>query len=115
MSHPKDDSPALNPEELNTVQQVLGTLLYSARAIDPTILVAINKIASQQSKSTQETAKKVVQILNYVSTHTESITRYHASGLTFHMHSDTSYLSAPGAKIRAGGYHYLIETSSYPN
>ena len=99
MAHPEDDSPALNPEETNTVQQVVGTFLYYARVVDPTMLAALNTVASQQSKSTQETAKKVVQLLNYAATHPESITIYHASGMKLHMHNDTSFLSAPGAKI----------------
>ena len=52
MAHSTDDSPALNPYEANTVHQVVGAFLYHARAVDPTILVALNKIAAQQYKST---------------------------------------------------------------
>ena len=110
--HPEDDSLSLNPEESNTVQQVAGTFLYYSRAVDPTILLAPNTIAVQQSKRTQEKTNKVVQLLNYASTHPESITRYHARGIALHMHSGASYLSAPGAKSRSGGYHYLSEPSS---
>ena len=58
--HTEEDSPALNTDEANTVQQVIGGLLYYARAVDPTMLVALNTIAAQQSKITQETANKVV-------------------------------------------------------
>ena len=60
LAHPEDESPALNPEEENTVQQVVGKLFYYARAVYPTMLVSLNTIASQQSKSIQETEKKVV-------------------------------------------------------
>ena len=77
--------------------------LYYARMVDPTMLVALNTIAPQQSKGTQETTKKLVQLLNYVSTHPEAITIYHARGMTLHMHSDASFLSAPGAKSEKGG------------
>ena len=38
------------------------------------MLAALNTIEAQQSKSTQETENKVVQLLNYVATHTEAIT-----------------------------------------
>ena len=103
LAHPKDESPAQNPEEANTVQQVVGKFLYYVRAVDPTILVALNTIASQQLKSTLETAKNMVQLLNYAATCPEDITRYHASGMTLHMHSDASFLSAPGAKSEKGG------------
>ena len=73
--HPKDDSPELNPEEANTIQQVVGTFFYYACVLDPTMLVSLNTITAQQAKSTQETAKKVVQLLNYTATHPEEITR----------------------------------------
>ena len=76
------------------------------------MIVALNTIAAQQYKSTEETSNKVVQLLNYAATHPEAITRYHASGMILHMQSDASFLSAPGVKIRAGGYHYLSEPSS---
>ena len=62
------------------------------------MLVALNTIADQQSKITQETDKKVVQLLNYATTHPEAITRCHASGMILHMHSDASFLSEPGTK-----------------
>ena len=78
------------------------------------MLVALKTIAAQRSKSTQEIAKKVVQILNYAATHPEEINRYHASGMTLHMHSDASFLSAPWSKSRYGRYHYLSEPSSDP-
>ena len=51
------------------------------------MLFALNTIAYQQSKSTQEKAKKVVQLLNYAATHPKAITRYHDRVMTLHMHS----------------------------
>ena len=90
-------------------------MLYYALAVYPTMLVAINTISYQQLKITQETAKKVVQFLNYACTHPEEFTRYHDSGMTLHMHSNASFLSALGAKSRARMYHYLSEPSSNPN
>ena len=114
MAHYEDNYLALNPEEAKTVQQVFGTLLYYARAVDPTSIVSRNTIAAQQSKVTQETAKKVVHIMNYASTQPDAIAIYHTSGMALHMHSDASSLSAPGAKRRAGGYNYLSEPSSDP-
>ena len=103
LAHPEDDYQALNPEEANTVQQVFGTFLYYASVVGPTMLVVLNTIAAQQPKSTQETENKMVQLLNYAATHPEAITRYHAIGMTFCMRSDTSFLSAPGAKKQSRG------------
>ena len=44
LAHPEDDSPELNTEEAKKVQQVVGTFLYYTRAVDPTIIVALNTI-----------------------------------------------------------------------
>ena len=53
------------------------------------MLVALNTIAAQQLKSTQETVKQVAHLLNYTATHPEKITKYHARGTTLQMHSNT--------------------------
>ena len=47
MGHPTDDSPALNTDEARNIQQVAGTLLYYARAVDLTIIFTLNKIAAE--------------------------------------------------------------------
>ena len=54
-------------------------------------------------------------MLNYAATHSEAITRYHASSMILHIHSDASFLSDPGAKSRGGGYHYLSTASEVPD
>ena len=63
------DSPILPPKSINLVQQIIGTLLYYSIAVDPTMLVAIGTIASQQSKATQATRDAIVWLLNYVASH----------------------------------------------
>jgi hypothetical protein len=39
-------SPALSDKEVNKLQQLTGTLLYYARAVDPTLIMPINVLAS---------------------------------------------------------------------
>ena len=60
----------------------------------------------------------LLQIINYSATHPELITRYHASSMVLHMHSDDSLFSSTGAKIRSGGCHYpsspLVEPNAPP-
>eukprot|EP00957_Ditylum_brightwellii_P143889 10964772-Ditylum_brightwellii.AAC.1 len=46
MAPEPDLSLPLNNKQKNCIQQVLGTLLFYARAVDPTMLVAINSIAA---------------------------------------------------------------------
>ena len=51
-SHEPTPSPFLSAKDTTRIQQSLGTLLYYARAVDPTMLPAINDIVSQQAKRT---------------------------------------------------------------
>jgi hypothetical protein len=53
LTQPIDDSKPLPPPELiKRVQQITGTLLYYARVVDATLLVALVTIAEQQAKET---------------------------------------------------------------
>jgi hypothetical protein len=85
----------------------VGTLLYNARAVDPTLLVPLSALASQLSTTTATTIQAVSHILDYCITHLESTIRYFASDMQLKIHSDASYLSHPKAKSRIGGYLYL--------
>ena len=49
----------LGKEAKKYIQQVLGTLLYYARAVNPTMLVALSAIASEQASPTRATMKKL--------------------------------------------------------
>jgi hypothetical protein len=100
-------SPALSDKEVNKLQQLTGTLLYYARAVDPTLIMPINVLASEQSKATEVTANKFIKLLNYCDTHPETKIRYHASDMILHIHSDASYLSENEAKSIAGGFSYM--------
>jgi hypothetical protein len=100
-------SPALSNKDVNKLQQLTGTLLYYTRTVDPTLIMPINVLASEQSKSTAVTADKVIKLLNYCNTHPETKIRYHASDMILHIHSDASYLSEKEAKSRAGGFFYM--------
>ena len=56
---PVDLTPRLDKEGILYVQSCVGSFLYYARAVDPTMLVALNEIGSQQSKATQNTLAKL--------------------------------------------------------
>jgi hypothetical protein len=57
-------SPALSDKDVNKLQQLTGTLLYYARAVDTTLIMPINVLASEQSNATEVTADKVIKLLN---------------------------------------------------
>jgi hypothetical protein len=110
VSDPKP-SPAISDKDVNKLQQLTGTLLYYARAVDPTLIMPINVLASEQSNATEVTADKAITLLNYCNTHPETKIRYHASEMILHIHSDASYLSENEDKSRSGGFFYMGNTS----
>jgi hypothetical protein len=95
-------SPAISDKDVNKLQQLTGTLIYYARAVDPTLIMPINVLASEQPNATEVTADKIIKLLNYCNTHPETKIRYRASDMILHIHSDASYLSEHKAKSRAG-------------
>jgi hypothetical protein len=106
---PSDTTDSLEPPEVTRIQEIVGTLLYYARAVDSTMLVALGSLAA--AKNTQAKAQAITQLLNYCTTKPEATVRFHASDMSLKIHSDASYLSEPKARSRAGGYFYL---SSHP-
>ena len=54
----EDDSPVLSPEDKTYIQEVVGTFLYYARAVDCTMLAALGSIAAQQATPTKKQCKK---------------------------------------------------------
>jgi hypothetical protein len=111
---PENGSNHLASTDILGIQQIVGTLLYYTQAVDVTLLVALNSLAAKQSKGTENTAKAIIQVLNYCATHLDATLRYHASGMVLHIDSDASYLSMPKARSCVGGHHYLSSNSCDP-
>jgi hypothetical protein len=51
------------------IQQVIGSFVSYALAVNPTILMPLSDIASQQAAPTEKTRKQVEQFLDYMWTH----------------------------------------------
>jgi hypothetical protein len=69
---PVDISPKLSPEEIKEIQRVVGSILYYARAVDITVLMALSSIAIEQTKGTTSTMGKAKQLLDYLATHPDA-------------------------------------------
>ena len=100
----------LSKDNVKKLQQIIGSILYYARAVDNTMLMTLSTLASAQATATEDTAKALAQFLNYCYTHPEATIRYLASDMILHVHSDASYLSEPKARSRAGGHFFLANT-----
>jgi hypothetical protein len=93
----------------------VGTLIYNARAVDPTLIVPLSALASQLSTSTATAINAVSHLLDYCSNHPEYTIRYFASDIQLKIHSDASYLSDPKAKSIISGYFYSDNKTDSPN
>jgi hypothetical protein len=69
--------------------------------------MALSDITTQQSAPNKNTKRLVDQVLAYMWTHPDAVIGYRTSDMVLNVHSDASYLSAPCAQSRAGGYFFL--------
>jgi predicted protein tyrosine phosphatase len=88
----RDEAPPLTAQQCLTIQKVTGSVLYYAREVDPTVLMTLNDIATEQTKATEKTQAATNQMLDYLATHPEARIRYQASNMILNIHSDASYL-----------------------
>jgi hypothetical protein len=108
----KDETPPLSAKQCLTIQKVTGSVLYYTHAVDPTVLMPLNDIKTEQTKATEKTRAAMNQMLDYLATHPDATIRYHASDMILHIHSDVSYLSVSDARSRLGGLFFLGNKSS---
>jgi hypothetical protein len=65
---PDDSTPALDKQGIKRLQQeVIGAFLFSARAVDNTMLIALGTLATAQTKGSTE------KTMDYTATHPGSI------------------------------------------
>jgi hypothetical protein len=105
-----DASPLATPTQQKELQVVVGTLLYYARTVDPSILTAVHELGSVQARPTANDMLKMERLLQYASSHQHNGIRFHASCMQLQIQSDASYLSRTRARSVAGGLHYLGTT-----
>lgn len=89
------------------IQRVSGKFLYYARALDGTMLQALNNISSKQSKPTENTLRATIKFLNYAATHPDAKVQYRASDMILHIINDASYGSLPESRSCVAGDFFL--------
>jgi hypothetical protein len=104
---PHNDSQKLNDTKIKQVQKIVGSILYYARAVDMTVLMALSTIASEQTKGTKCTLEKAYQVLDYLATHPNAVVQFCASDMVMNIHLDASYLSEPNARSRACSHFFM--------
>ena len=110
-----DQTPPLSPTDIKTLQEQVGCLLYYARGVDPTILPAVNHIASLQSIPTASVKAAMDRLLQYCARFPDNALVFTACDMTLFIQSDASYLSRPQARSVAGGVFYLGNSQNPTN
>lgn len=102
-----DTSAPLTPGQIKFIQRVIGKFLFMARAVDNTLLHALNDLACQVSNGTQKTWEATQHVLNYIACNRTPTIRYRASDMILEAESDAAFDVTPDARSRAAGYIYL--------
>ena len=97
------------------MQIIAGTFLYITRAIDPTMLVALNDIGSKQASPTTDTIQNTKMLMDYAATQPDTVIWFHASDMCLHIDSDAAYLVQPKARNRAAGHFFRSDNPPSDN
>ena len=78
------------------------------------MLTALGSLATQQANPTQNTMKKVKQLLDYTATPPDTCVIYKASDMVLAAHRDASYLSESNACNQAGQHFFMCSNTNTP-
>jgi hypothetical protein len=104
---PPDATHPLNAVGIKQVQQIVGSNLYYAQAIDMTILMVLSLITVEQTKATEQTMGQCIDLLNYLATNQDAKVRFHASDMVMNIHSDESYLLETKVRSRVCSHFFM--------
>jgi hypothetical protein len=107
----EEADPPADPRQLKRLQQIIGVLLYYARAVDPTILTRVSKLSTQQRDSNISTLRAAERALQYLATQPEAVLVFHKSDMRLICYSDASYLGETKSRSRCGGMFYLGDSN----
>ena len=107
-------TPPLDDKGIKYKQTKFRLLFYYSRAVDPTMLPALNVIHSSQSKPTLCTKLAADILLRHDHTHPNAKVCYHARDMILHVESYTTYLFVPGVRSCITGKYYLIDHPTDP-
>ena len=103
ISYNKDDSSPLSATDTTTLQAITDSLLYYARAVDPTMLPAVNAIASSQARPSTMVRDAAIRLLQYARAYPANAVEFHKSKMDLILQTDASYLSRSNSRSVAGG------------
>ncbi len=99
---PPDTSPKLDAKGIKRVQQIVGSILYYARAVNMTVLKAPSSIAVEQTKAFDKTMARCTQLLDSLLLNVDAKVR-----MILNTHSNSSYLLKTQAGSHAWGHFFM--------
>jgi hypothetical protein len=64
----REETPPLAAKQCINIQKITCSVLYYARAVDPTVIMPLNDITTEQTKATEKTKSATDQLLDYLAT-----------------------------------------------
>ncbi len=105
---PHNSTPKLDAKGIKRVQKIVGSILYYARAVNMTVLMALSSITVEQMKAMEKTMARCTQLLDYLLGHADVKVQFHASVMILNIHSDAFSPTATHAVIFSwGGCHRM--------
>ena len=104
---PPEAIPVLNNKGTKRFQAITRTFQYYAKTIDPTIILAVRELASQQGAPTETTIEMCNMLRYYAHTYPTATFRYYASDMCLHVEYDVAYLVQPRARSWVAGHFYF--------
>ena len=85
----------LPENQMRHIQSIAGSFLHYARALDFTMLIALNDIGTMQAKPTKCAKEECQQLLDYAAACPNATVRYYASDMILFADSNAAYLVSP--------------------
>ena len=108
-------APKYDKRDITRVQSIAVTFLYIVRAVDPTMIIALNKMGAEQASTTTDTVHKTKMLMEYAATQPDAVIWFEARDMCLHINSDATYLPQPKARSRAAGHYYLSDNPPSPH
>jgi hypothetical protein len=99
----RDDTLPLSAADKTTLQEIVGSILYYARAVDPTMLTICNTISSDQAMPTEAVKAQAVRLLQYAARYPDNELVFHESKMHLILQADASFNSRSKGRSVPGG------------
>ena len=107
----QDNLVTLNNKGKTLILLIVGIFSYYGRSIETPMLVALNKIGSQQALPTEQTLNKENLLMDFLLWHPGGKIQYFTGTMQLAVDSDAAYLIVPGTKSMYTG-HFLLGGAS---